>query len=138
MVPAAYARVMFLGVGGSGKSSVLDGLMNKKRRTAESTALADTLNIRYHWVEAADAAEDAWKLVQEEDELEELASLSRKVLASKTEGTGNEAKAEASIIKKWATARAVLFLHQFWQLVSLLVVPLKANIHKKLLRSRVR
>ena len=108
MVPAAYARVMFLGVGGSGKSSVLDGLMNKKRRTAESTALADTLDIRYHWVEAPDAAEDAWKLVQEEDELEELASLSRKVLASKTEGTGNEAKAEASIIKKWATARAVL------------------------------
>ena len=100
VVPAPYARVMFLGVGGSGKSSVLDGLMNKKRRTAESTALADTLNIRYHWVEAADAAEEAWKLVQEEDELEELASLSRKVLASKTEGTGGEAKAEASIIKK--------------------------------------
>ena len=109
MVPAPYARVMFLGVGGSGKSSVLDGLMNKKCRTAESTALADTLNIRYHWVEAADAAEEAWKLVQEEDELEELASLGRKVLASKTEGTGDEAKAEASIIKKWATAQAVLF-----------------------------
>ena len=100
---------MFLGVGGSGKSSILDGLMNKPLRTAESTPLADTLNIKYHWIEAADAAEDAWKLVQEEDEMNELASLSRKVLESKTKGIEEEAKAEASIIKKWATAPAVLF-----------------------------
>ena len=100
---------MFLGVGGSGKSSILDGLMNKPLRTAESTALADTLNIKYHWIEAAGAAEDAWKLVEEEDEMNELASLSRKVLESKTRGIGDEAKAEASFIKKWATAPAVLF-----------------------------
>ena len=77
---------MFLGAGGSGKSSVLDGLMNKPIRTAESTALADTLNIWYHWVEAADAAEDAWKCTDEEDELEQLALLSHQAVAINEEG----------------------------------------------------
>ena len=86
VVPVAYARVMFLGAGGSGKSSVLDGLMNKPIRTAESTALADTLNIWYHWVEAADAAEDAWKCTDEEDELEQLALLSHQAVAINEEG----------------------------------------------------
>ena len=77
---------MFLGAGGSGKSSVLDGLMNKPIRTAESTALADTLNIWYHWVEAADAAEDAWKCTDEEDELDQLALLSHQAVAINEEG----------------------------------------------------
>ena len=52
---------MFLGVVGSEKTSVLDGLMNKPLRIAESTPLANILNIKYHWVETTDAAEDAWK-----------------------------------------------------------------------------
>ena len=73
--PVAYARVMFLGHGGSGKSSLLDGLMDQPLRLAESTALADILNITYHWVEAADAAEDAWRLVTQEGDVQELASL---------------------------------------------------------------
>ena len=68
---------MFLGPGGSGKSSLLDGLMDQPLRLAESTALADVMNIKYHWVEAADAAEDAWRLMKEEDEVQELASLCR-------------------------------------------------------------
>ena len=86
-VPAAYARLMFLGVGGSGKSSLLDGLMNIPMRVAESTALADTLSIKYHWVEAADAAEDAWKVHTDEDEVKELATLSRKVVKGKGGGS---------------------------------------------------
>ena len=75
MAPVAYTRVMFLGPGGSGKSSLLDGLMDQPLRLAESTALADILNITYHWVEAADAAEDAWRLRAGEDDVQELASL---------------------------------------------------------------
>ena len=93
-VPAAYARVMFLGVGGSGKSSVFDGLMNKPLRTAESTPLADTLNIKYHWVEAADAAEDAWKRANEEDELKQLALMGRQIIANKEEGAGRGGKVQ--------------------------------------------
>jgi len=83
--PVAYTRVMFLGPGGSGKSSLLDGLMDQPLRFAESTALADILNIIYHWVEAADAAEDAWRLMAEEDEVQELASLCHLAVKGKTE-----------------------------------------------------
>ena len=75
MAPVAYTRVVFLGPGGSGKSSLLDGLMDQPLRLAESTALVDILNITYHWVEAADAAEDAWRLRAGEDDVQELASL---------------------------------------------------------------
>ena len=100
-VPAAYARVMFLGPGGSGKSSLLDGLMNQPLRPDESTALADTLNIKYQWVEAADAAEDAWKAVTEEDEDNELASLSHQVVQRGSQGA-------AAYIKNWAKAPAVV------------------------------
>ena len=90
-VPAAYARVMFLGVGGSGKSSVLDGLMNKPRRTAESTPLADTLNIKY-WVGVADTAEEAWKHANEKDELKQLALMGRQIIENKEEGAGRGGK----------------------------------------------
>ena len=83
--PVAYARVMFLGPGGSGKSSLLDGLMDQPLLLAESTALADILNITYHWAEAADAAEDAWRLMAEEDEVQELASLCHLAVKDKTE-----------------------------------------------------
>ena len=91
--PAAYARVMFLGVGGSGKSSVLDGLMNKPLRTAESTQLADTLNIKY-WVGTADTAEDAWKQANEKDELNQLATMGRQIIANKEEGAGGGGKVQ--------------------------------------------
>ena len=94
---------MFLGVGGSGKSSLLDGLMNNPMRVAESTALADTLSIKYHWVEAADAAEDAWKVRTEEDEVKELATFSRKVVEGKDGGS----KGAGSYIRNWAKAPAV-------------------------------
>ena len=87
---------MFLGPGGSGKSSLLDGLMNQPLRPDESTALADTWHIKYQWVEAADAAEDAWKAVTEEDEMQEIAALSRLVVS------------EAAYIENWAKAQAVL------------------------------
>ena len=83
--PVAYARVMFLGPGGSGKSSLLDGLMDQPLRLAESTALADILNITNHWVEAADAAEDAWRLMEEKDEVQELASLCHLAVKDKIE-----------------------------------------------------
>ena len=89
--PVAYARVMFLGPGGSGKSSLLDGLMDQPLRLAESTALADILNITYHWVEAADAAEDAWRLMEEEDDVQELASLCQLVVKDKIEMPQGEA-----------------------------------------------
>ena len=84
---------MFLGVGGSGKSSLLDGLMNKPLGPAESTPVADTLNMKCHWAEAADAAEDAWKCVNEEDELKQLESMNRQI-TTKKEGAGGGGKVQ--------------------------------------------
>ena len=96
MAPVAYARVMFLGPGGSGKSSLLDGLMDQPLRPAESTAVADVLDIKYHWVEAADAAEDAWRLMTEEDEVQELTSLYQSATKDEPE-SGKGASAEETI-----------------------------------------
>ena len=72
-VPAAYVRLMFLGSGGSGKSSLLDGLMNIPLQQAESTALADTRTVSYKWI-AADSTEEAWKLHTDDDETRKLAA----------------------------------------------------------------
>ena len=72
-VPAAYVRLMFLGAGGSGKSSLLDGLMNIPLQQAESTALADTRTVSYKWI-AADSTEEAWKPRTDDDDTRKLAA----------------------------------------------------------------
>ena len=45
-VHSAYVRVIFVGPGGVGKSSLLCGLLNKPLRTANSTQLVDTLTVK--------------------------------------------------------------------------------------------
>ena len=74
--PISYARVMFLGEGESGKSSVLDGLMKEKfTENKNSTMLAETRDISYqfieaekgHWSKMDEKAELAKKVVKGED-----------------------------------------------------------------------
>ena len=72
-VPAAYVRLMFLGPGGSGKSSLLDGLMNIPLQQAESTALVDTRTVSYKWI-AADSTEEVWKPRTDDDDTRKLAA----------------------------------------------------------------
>ena len=72
-VPAAYFRLMLLGAGGSGKSSLLDGLMNIPLQIAESTALADTRKVTFQWVQTADAIDEAWEEYTVADEERALA-----------------------------------------------------------------
>lgn len=97
-VPAAYARVMFLGAGGSGKSSLLDGLMNIEFCDTDSTPLVDTRTVKYQWVQAADAAIDAWKPHSAADEMRGLAARSRQVV---------EGARSSSYIGNWESAPAV-------------------------------
>ena len=85
-VPAAYVRLMFMGAGGSGKSSVLDGLMNIPLKTAESTALADTRKVTFQWVQAADSVDDAWKEYTISDEVRSLAGNARFVAEKESNG----------------------------------------------------
>ena len=75
---------MFLGAGGSGKSSLLDGLMNLPfRDTTDSTPLADTRSITYQWIEAAGVTEAAWERYCE-DESNELVELSDLAMKNET------------------------------------------------------
>ena len=79
----AYARVMMVGPGGVGKSSLLRGLMNQRLlRDAESTILADTKTVKPQlWVKAGESADHYWAEVTDQDEIEELAGLFQLVLA---------------------------------------------------------
>lgn len=82
---------MFLGEGGSGKSSLLDGLMNIKfKENKPSTLLADARSIMYKFVETAETAKGAWKELTEEEEVNELAKLSHSVVKSVVSNSNNE------------------------------------------------
>ena len=66
---------MFLGPGGSGKSSLLAGLMNTSLpNEAESTVLVDTRTVSYKWIASTDMGNFTWKLYSDEDETKNLAA----------------------------------------------------------------
>ena len=88
--PISYARVMFLGEGESGKSSVLDGLMkNEFKENNDSTMLAETRDISYRFIEAE---KGCWS---EMDKKAAVTELAKKVM--KGEGS-------TSIDRKWPEA----------------------------------
>ena len=68
----AYSRIMLLGPGGAGKSSLKRGLMSKPFDSRmNSTIVADVQSVRHEWAQAG----DQWREVTPEDEVEELAQL---------------------------------------------------------------
>ena len=68
----AYSRIMLLGPGGAGKSSLKRGLMSKPFDSRmNSTIVADVQSVRHEWAKAG----DQWREVTPEDEVEELAQL---------------------------------------------------------------
>ena len=93
---------MFLGSGGSGKSSLLDGLMNIALSKGESTALADTRTVSFQWIKAADYCEEAWKEHTSSDEARSLACHAYHIAENKRLG-GEEAGST-----EWASATAVV------------------------------
>jgi GTPase SAR1 family protein len=103
-VPGAYVRLMFLGAGGSGKSSLLDGLMNVPLRMAETTAVADTRTVSFQWIKAADSCEEAWKEHTSSDEATSLAAHSHSLALNKMRGK----EEVGSFIFCWPLAPAVV------------------------------
>ena len=78
VVRSAYARVMFVGPGGVGKSSLLHGLMNKPLPTADSTQLADTMAVKpatKKWFSAGGDSASFWREITDNDETMELVGL---------------------------------------------------------------
>ena len=78
--------------------------MKKPLRPDESTALADTQDIKCHWVEAVNTGEYVWKAMTEEDEVNKL---SHRVVQSKEEGSKG---APASAVFKPAGVGALVTL----------------------------
>ena len=75
-VRVAYARVMLIGPGGVGKSSLINGLMNLPLSIANSTQLADTFSLRptsSFWAKSKSGGQ--WVSVSNKDDLNELALL---------------------------------------------------------------
>ncbi len=80
-VLVAYGRMMMIGPGGGGKTSLRLSLMNKKLPLlASSTLLANALSVKYQWAKLGDEGSQYWTEVVEGDELDELASLLQKVV----------------------------------------------------------
>ena len=80
-VLVAYARVMMVGPGGVGKSSLLSGLMNQQLLQPESTIFADTKTMKpQFWAKAGESADSYWAEVTDQDEIIELATLFQLVL----------------------------------------------------------
>ena len=78
IILSAYARVMFVGPGGVGKSSLLFGLMNKCLQKAYSTQLADTVTVKpasKKWANAGRDSKSFWQEVTDDDEIMELVGL---------------------------------------------------------------
>ena len=81
VVLSAYARVMFIGPGGIGKSSLLRSLMNLpfEAESASSTQLADTVAVKpvsYQWLNGDGTF---WREVTDKDEPMELVGLAQLV-----------------------------------------------------------
>ena len=82
-VKVTYARVMFIGPAGVGKSSLRRGLMNLELELKpSSTILADTFKVRFHWARAAlslSKTTSYWTEVGKDDEISELVGHFKKV-----------------------------------------------------------
>ena len=80
-----YGRVMMIGAGGAGKTSLRHGLMKKPLpRLPFSTLLANALSVKCQWARAGDSSDQRWIEIDEEDEISELATLLSTVLRKKS------------------------------------------------------
>ena len=80
-----YGRVMMIGAGGAGKTSLRHGLMKKSLpEMAFSTLLANSLSVKCQWARTGDPSGQTWVEVDDEDELNELAYLLSTTLQNKS------------------------------------------------------
>ena len=91
-----YGRVMMIGAGGAGKTSLRHGLMkNLLPKMASSTLLANALSVKCQW---AGACGQRWVEIDDNDEINELATLLSRLIKSKSFLQSVES---ASAIKKF-------------------------------------
>ena len=103
-VKVTYARVMFIGPAGVGKSSLRRGLMNLELELKpSSTILADTFKVRFHWASAAlsnGKTTGCWTEVGKDDEISELVGHFKKVKSNRSR-TAEQLFAPISSVAEW-------------------------------------
>ena len=98
VVKVAYARVMLIGPGGVGKSSLLNGLMKKKfSKSTNSTQGADVFNLRPTESYWAKSTGGHWEIISEEDEIKELAQLVYRVQQNEQLVKGSHIKLSSAV-----------------------------------------
>ena len=77
-----YGRVMMIGAGGAGKTSLRHGLMkNLLPKMASSTLLANALSVKCQW---AGACGQRWVEIDDDDEINELATLLSRIMENRS------------------------------------------------------
>ena len=76
---------MMIGAGGAGKTSLRHGLMKKRLpKMAFSTLLANCLSVKCHWAGAGGSSGQNWVEIDDDDEINELATLLAEILDRKS------------------------------------------------------
>ena len=112
VVKVAYARVMLIGPGGVGKSSLLNGLMKKKfSKSSESTQGADLFNLRPTESYWARSTGGHWEIISDEDEIKELAQLVQRVQQNEQLVKGSRSKSSSKGEPSFAVKEDEKFNH---------------------------
>ena len=112
VVKVAYARVMLIGPGGVGKSSLLNGLMKKKfSKSSESTQGADLFNLRPTESYWARSTGGHWEIISDEDEIKDLAQLVQRVQQNEQLVKGSRSKSSSEGEPSFAVKEDEKFNH---------------------------
>ena len=77
-VKVSYGRIMLIGLGAAGKTSLIHGLMNQQLPDrANSTILASTRSVKYFWIKTGEGRYSHWTELSIEDKMQEVAQAAK-------------------------------------------------------------
>ena len=77
-VEVSYGRIMLIGLGAAGKTSLIHGLMNQQLPDrANSTILANTRSVKYYWIKTEKGRYSQWTELSTEDKTQEVAQAAK-------------------------------------------------------------
>ena len=77
-VEVSYGRIMLIGLGAAGKTSLIHGLMNQQLPDrANSTILASTRSVKYYWIKAEAGRCSHWTELSNDDKTQEVAQAAK-------------------------------------------------------------
>ena len=77
-VEVSYGRIMLIGLGAAGKTSLIHGLMNQQLPDrANSTILASTRSVKYFWIKTEEGRYSHWTELSNQDKTQEVAQAAK-------------------------------------------------------------